>query len=357
MVDRATPPDVKLGTILGGCAMQSIADGSTVFGLAAMSLDRPDPRPVTIPVTFLPHGVTPSPERPDLLLLFEKHGPGCCAVDLASREVAAVLAAPRGRQFYGHGAFSLDGSLLYCTQTDLAARQRGHIAVHDGRDLRYLGDFPSHGLSPHDCALRDDGRTLVITNGGSSAGVSDDPPCVTFVDVNTGALLARETIPDPRLNAGHLAMTLGDGLAVVSAPRDGLAPGSRGGVSLRGPRGSLRTCVEPAEVVNLMVGETLSVAIGGPHDVVATTSPIGQVVAFWSLATGELLGSLRVPNPRGVAMTLDGREFLITFGATAKVARVDTGTLRPVDVPGNRRGIPCAITGSHVRVHETAAVD
>lgn len=356
MIEPAPTLTPRLGTILGGCGMQSTADGSMRFQLAAMSLDRPDPKPLTIPVSFLPHGITPSPARPDLLLLFEKQGPGCCAVDLASRSVAAVLEAPRGRQFYGHGAFSPDGSLLYCTETDLHDRKRGYVAVRDGRDFRYLGDFPTHGLAPHDCILRDDGRTLVITNGGSPAGASHDPPCVTFVDVTTGALLEREPIPDPRLNAGHLAMTPDNGLAVVSAPRDGLGPQGRGGVSLRGPQGRLRTCAEPAEVVDLMLGETLSVAIGGSRTVVATTNPLGHLVAFWSLATGQLLRSLRVPNPRGVALTLDGREFLLTFGVTAKVTRVDAETLQPVDAPGNRAGIPCAITGSHVRVHDPAAL-
>ncbi|HEY8377044.1 MAG TPA: DUF1513 domain-containing protein, partial [Nannocystis sp.] len=340
---------------LGGGARQSTADGSVQYYLAAMALDRPDPRPVTIPLTFLPHGVTPAPGRPDLVLLFEKHGPGACAVDLAARSVAAVLQAPPGRQFYGHGAFSRDSALLYCTETDLRDRKRGYIAVHDGRDFRYLGDFPTHGLAPHDCLLRDDGRTLVVTNGGSPVGAEHDGPCVTFVDVATGALLAREPIPDPRLNAGHLAMTRDGGLAVTSAPRDGVPPHDRGGVSLRGPTGPLRTCAEPADIVALMQGETLSLAIGGPRPVVATTSPLGHLVAFWSLATGELVRSLRVPSPRGVALTLDGREFVITFGATAKASRIDVETLAPVDAPGNRSGIPCAITGSHVLVHDTAA--
>jgi hypothetical protein len=79
-------------------------------------------------------------------------------------------------------------------------------------------------------------------------------------------------------------------------------------------------------------------------------------VSFWRLGTGEFIKSLRVPNPRGVAMSLDGRELLLTFGATAKISRLDAETLAPVQAPGNREGIVCEITGSHIYVYDTDAV-
>ena len=43
---------------------------------------------------------------------FEKIGPGCCALDLASGRVTRGVAPTEDRWFYGHGAFSPDGARL-----------------------------------------------------------------------------------------------------------------------------------------------------------------------------------------------------------------------------------------------------
>ena len=255
--------------------------------------------------------------------------------------VRTILQPEAHRQFYGHGAFSPDGQTLYCTQTDLEDGHRGWISVRDGTTFEPVGDFPTHGLAPHDCMLRDAGRTMVITNGGSAVGMDTDSPCVTHVDVDRGTLLRREPIPAPRLNAGHLAMTTGGGLAVVSAPRLGLdEKTSRGGVSLRPETGDLGPVRAEQEVLGAMVGETLSVAIHEPSRTVAATNPEGHIVTFWNLDDGSLKHTLRVPNPRGVALSLDETEFILTFGATAKAARVRfsgsslvTTTLSSIRIP------------------------
>lgn len=340
---------------MGGGAIKSTATGETSFHFARLDMDRAgtgstdeSSPPVTVPLPFLAHGVVQSPHDPHLFLLFEKHGPGCCALDLANDAIRETITTAPNRQFYGHGAFSADGSLLYCTETDLEDRHQGYIAVRDGRDFRYLGDFPTHGLAPHDCMLRDGGRTLVITNGGSAHGQSADAPAVTWVDVGSGQLLRREPVTSDRINTGHLAMTDAGGLAVVSAPREGLPKDGEGGISLRGPDGTLTTIREPRDTTSLMKGETLSVAIHEPTGIVAATNPEGHIVTFWELESGKLVGSLRVPSPRGIAISLDGRDFVVTFGVTAKAARIDARSLKPADAPGNRDGYVCAVTGSHI---------
>jgi len=282
-------------------------------------------------------------------VLFEKHGPGACVIDVAARRVVKTFAPGHGRQFYGHGVFSSDGSLLYCTETHVADHKRGYIAVRDGRSFDSLGEFPSFGVAPHDCMLTDDGRTLVVSNGGSRYGQVEDRPCVAWVDVRSQALLERHEIPDPMINAGHLAMTREGDLAVVCAPREGLDQShSRGGIVLYPRGGELSVVREPADVLDVMLGETLSVAIHEPTRVVGATSPLGDIVAYFRLDDGSLVSSHRVPNPRGIALSRSGRELVINFGTPPRAARVDAATLGVVDVPGNRRGFPSLVTGSHI---------
>jgi hypothetical protein len=84
--------------------------------------------------------------------------------------------------------------------------------------------------------------------------------------------------------------------------------------------------------------------------VVAATTPLADVVTFWRLDTGTLVKKLRVPNPRGVALSLDGNELVFCFGQPPRAARVDARTLEPVDAPGNRRGHPSLATGSHITI-------
>jgi hypothetical protein len=196
--------------------------------------------------------------------------------------------------------------------------------------------------------LADAGRTLVVSNGGSRAG-EPEPPNVAWVDVADQSLRERVDVPDPAINAGHLAMTSRGDLALVSAPRDGLSPEThRGGVSLRTRGGELVTLHEPREIVDALVGEVLSVAIHEPTGIVGATTPLANLVTFWDLATGALVHKLRVPNPRGIALSVGGDEFVVNFGEQPHAARVATGTLQPVDAPGNRRGYPSLVTGSHI---------
>ncbi len=346
-----------MGVVLGGGALRHKSTGEARFVLGRVDLDAATPQPEEFEVGFLAHGITPHPARKREIVMFEKHGPGCCVFDLAAREVLRAVACAPQRQFYGHGAYSPDGALLYCTETDLQDGRRGYITVRDGNTFETLGDFPSHGLAPHDCQFAADGRTLVVANGGSGAGREEDPPGVAFVDVRDGKILDLLPVPSSHFNAGHLDLTEAGDLALVSAPRDGYDPARAcGGVSLRAAGSAFRAVHEPGEVVTKLLGETLSVAIHPGTRVVAATTPLGNFVTFWSLDSGALVGQLRVPNPRGIALSRSGDEFLINFGSPPRVARVNAQTLRPVDVPGNQRGYLSMVSGSHIYVDAASAI-
>ena len=105
---------------------------------------------------------------------------------------------------------------------------------------------------------------------------------------------------------------------------------------------------EPAEVTRALFGETLSVVIHEPTGTVGATTPLGHHVTFWDMKSGKLRKTLRVPNPRGIALTLSGDEIVINFGSPPRAARVRADTLEPVDAEGNRRGYLSLATGSHI---------
>ena len=278
--------------------------------------------------TFLPHGIAIDPHDPNRLVTFQKIGVGCCEIDLVSRKVMRTIVPTEDRWFYGHGAFSADGKLLYSTETVNSA-ERGVIGVRDAATFEYLGEFPTFGENPHDCHLIEDGKVLLVTNGGGALD-SALRPCVTWVEIDSRKLLDKRELDSERFNTGHLCLASDGGLAVVSAPRKGLTDKDLGAVSLGRSHDHLETMQEPRPVTSRMYGEALSVAIHEPSQIAAVTHPFGDMVTFWSMRTFSFLKKIELPRARGVTLTQDGRNFIVSYGPTTDVVEISPSTLTPV---------------------------
>jgi uncharacterized protein len=308
------------GSIVGGGSY--LSEGLQLFVLGVVDLDSEPRSAALIDMEFLAHGVSADPRQPTRIACFEKHGPGACYVDLRSGRAQTRIATARNRQFYGHGAFSTDGALLYATESYLDEDLRGALVVRDAATLAELGELPTYGTAPHDCLLIDDGATMVVTNGGGPLR-GGDKPSITFVDLASERLLDTIALPQGRFNAGHLAMTRAGDIALVSAPREGLPKGSPqlGAVSLK-PRGNpIATMRKPTAVVKRMKGETLSVAIS-PHDgSVMATHPAADMMTLWDLQRGKLLRRYDdLSGPNGVCVTLDGNHFVVSHAQDGRAA-------------------------------------
>jgi hypothetical protein len=339
----------KLGTVIGPGFLMDPDTRQKSFVLALVDLDAKKRERAEISVGFFAHGMTPNPVAPERAVLFEKKGPGACEVDLVRRKVLRTITTTADRRFYGHGAYSADGSILYATESVVSDRYKGVIAVRDGKTFEVRGLFPTYGDSPHDCRLIDGGRILVITNGGGD--LSGTPPSVTYVDVASEKLIEKLELETPRLNTGHLAISSRGELAVVSAPRDGIPrpETERGGVSLRRSAGKLLTMTEPRDITARMLGETLSVVIHEPSGVVAATNPMGHVVTFWDLKTQRFLRSFEFPHPRGVALSLDQKSFIVSYAPESKLIEIDAQSLSANDASIFE---PSYMSGSHIITYD-----
>jgi hypothetical protein len=249
----------------------------------------------------------------------------------------------RDRWFYGHGAFSPDGKLLYTTET-VNGIGTGVIGMRDATTLDYLGEFPTYGENPHDCHLIEGGRILLVTNGGGALGTAQRPS-VTYVEVASRRLLEKLELDSDRFNTGHVSVDGSDGLVVVSAPRKGLTDRETGAVHLRRARDKLRTMDDPPQVAARMLGEALSVEVHPPTGIAAVTHPVGNMVTFWTVAGQKLLKVLELPRARGLTLTRDGRNFVVSYGESAELAEIDPETLELVQGSGLSQSF---LTGSHL---------
>lgn len=328
------------GVFLGGGQYKARADAPVQYVMSVIDLS--DGKRDLVPMGFLPHGIHAHPQTQERLALFEKKGPGACEYDLRERRLLRVIAPVENRHFYGHGVYTADGAVLLSTEANVDSYE-GAIGMRDSSTMQYLGAFPSYGQSPHECKLIDDGKTLVVTNGGGQ--LDGARPSVTYIDVATQRLLDTVHLESSQLNAGHLAVAADGALVVVSAPRQGLEKAGLGGVSMGRPAPVLDRAAPPQAVAARLHGEALSVAILDSRDLVAVTHPDGDLVTFWSLSQRRLIKTLSLHRPRGVALDSTQQAFIISCGEQAGLVRVPVDTL---EAERNALVEQSYMTGSHI---------
>ncbi|WP_415400595.1 DUF1513 domain-containing protein [Tateyamaria sp. SN3-11] len=118
-----------------------------------------------IPLPARGHAAAAHPHVAEAVAIARRPGTFAKVIDCATGDTKQTLIAPNGRHFYGHGAFSGDGALLFTPENDIATGQ-GRIGVWD-RSAGYarLDDFTSAGIGPHEI-LRLPNGNLAVANGG-----------------------------------------------------------------------------------------------------------------------------------------------------------------------------------------------
>ncbi len=335
--------------IIGACQTKSLE--TSKLGLALVAIDERGKQRLEIPLEFHFHGFVPNPKVPARAVLFEKHGPGACEVDLAAGQVLRAITTGADRSFYGHGAYTADGGVLYATETRRDGT--GLITIRDGRTFALIGELPTFGARPHDCKLVGEGSTLVVTNGGGKLDDTEPAPSVTYIDLLTHKLIERLEFSTPQINAGHLGLGPRGELAIVSAPRRGLPVSQHGGLTIRNMDKRFVTLTEPAATTDKMIGEVLSVCVHGPSGVVGVTTPDGNLLSFWDLKTRRLLKHVDVEAPRGITLTGDERHFVVSCG---KVPRLDYYKTAGLALESRRTAADVRLTGSHIYTHRLPRV-
>lgn len=264
------------------------------------------------------HAAAAHPKRPEAVAFARRPGTYAVILDCAIGQARARLSAPEGRHFYGHGAFSADGDLLFTTENDYQ-RAAGVVGVWDSRKgYARVTEFPSGGIGPHDIKLMPGGETLAIANGGIE----------THPETGRGKL----NIPTMRPNLALVRQSGGveDILELdTSLHRNSirhLAVGHRGEIAfalqwqgdttdavpllgLRKPDGTARL-LGPGE--SQMLGYAGSVAIDRSGHRAAITSPRGGVFQVFDLATGKVALEEKLPDVCGIVAAEYG--FAITSG-------------------------------------------
>ncbi len=247
-----------------------------------------------------------------------------------TREPVVITSAP-GRHFYGHGAFSPDGHLMYATENDFDAA-RGVVGVYDATDgFKRIGEFDSHGVGPHELLLTDNGRTMVVANGGiethpdygrAKLNLDRMQPSIAFLEAATGRLIEQHGCEQRwrQLSMRHLAFD-GRGDLWFGCQYQGRA-GDRPpliGRIRRGGEARLIALPEPQQHAMRNYIGSVAASRDGTH--LAFSAPRGGVIVVTD-TNGRLLETFALRAGCGIVAVDDS--FLATSG-DGRIARLDEG--------------------------------
>ncbi|MCR9089406.1 MAG: DUF1513 domain-containing protein [Rhodobacteraceae bacterium] len=277
-----------------------------------------------LPLPARGHAAAAHPVRPEAVAFARRPGRFALVLDCSTGGLLARLDAPPGRHFYGHGAFSVDGTRLFTTENDYGAAQ-GMIGIWDAaREYRRLGEFPSGGVGPHDLLRLPGSDQLVVANGGiethpdsgrAKLNLPAMRPNLSYLDPH-GTLL-EQVAPDPALHMNsirHLAVAP-DGTVAIAFQWQGDPYDAPPLLALHRRGVPLTYCEAPPPLHRQMHGYGGSIAVSESGDEVAITSPRGGMVQVFDLALGAFVAAHELADVCGVSAQKSG--FLVTTGTGA----------------------------------------
>lgn len=239
--------------------------------------------------------------------------PGTFAVafELEKPAPPQIFTASEGRHFYGHGAFSHDGRLLYISENDIDAA-RGVIGVYDvARGYKKIGEHPSYGTGPHEIMLLADGKTLAVGNGGldtvPDAGREDlnrdtMQPSLAFVDAESGKLIARHDMTGElkSLSIRHVTQDA-TGLVWFGGQWEGSPSETPQLVGSAGPDREPRLITPPAGKNPDLRGYIGSMAVSTDGRIIAASAPKAGHVLYVDSRTGSVIAQSSLKDVCGIA--------------------------------------------------------
>lgn len=289
------------------------AEVYNIFKLVATDLRTMNSR--EMPVPFPAHSLLTSPEVPNVVVLCEKWGPHVASYDYASMTELARLSFDPTRECIGHCAFAPGGQSVYVSEALMergsANYAEGRIAVRDPRTLELQREFPSYGENPHEIQLIEGGRTLVICNQGTQRRPVETFANLAYVDTATGELIERLDFPSPEYAPAHMRCLPNGDVLMITKVQDFHNNHMGNTVYTRFGREPLRPIELPEPYTSQFVGEILSIDIDVARGRICTTCPDSSNVIFWDYLARSVLRVDTLARPLGVALTLDGRYWLV----------------------------------------------
>ena len=262
------------------------------------------------------HGLGYSPASGMAVAFARRPGTFAVVFDVRRQAEPVIISSPEGRHFFGHGHFSPNGRLLYASENDFGAGH-GVIGLYDATDgFRRIGEFPAHGIGTHDMTVSDDGRYLIIANGGiethpdfgrTKLNIDHMEPSLVLSDAKTGELVEKHVLPPAlrQVSTRHLD-TMESGrvwfACQYEGPRNDLPPL----VGHFAPGEEMTFVDLPHTVTEGLANYVGAIAVNRRDGLVGLASPKGGVSVTLDAVSGKVIDQAAVPDAAGIAPAQHG---------------------------------------------------
>ncbi|UTS91643.1 DUF1513 domain-containing protein [Rhizobium anhuiense] len=262
------------------------------------------------------HGMAFSAATGKTVAFARRPGTFAMVFDPWNKGEPVVITSREGRHFYGHGAFSPDGRLLYASENDFDGN-RGMIGLYDATDrFTRIGEFESYGIGPHDMTVSDDGRLLIVANGGiethpdfgrTKLNLGEMQPSLTLIDAATGALVEKHVLPAEwaELSTRHVDLD-GDGRIWFACQYEGHRKDLPPLVGHFAKGEDLSFIDLPEETTRRLANYVGAIAVNRSEGLVGITSPKGGASVTLDAKSGKVLAETVVPDAAGIAPARSG---------------------------------------------------
>jgi uncharacterized protein len=216
--------------------------------------------------------------------------------DPASGAVHAQAEADDLHRFEGHCVVDAPRNRVLATQSELE-EGGGRIGLYDAVSLQPLGEWPTHGIGPHELLwLAHD--TLAVANGGIltlpetgriKRNLDAMEPSLVLLDAADGRKLAQFELAERKLSIRHLALAA-DGVLGAALQYEGAGDAPVLALQRNG-----RLSTPPP----LPQARGYGAAIAACQDRFAVTCTRGDRVVVWD-SSGRYCGEAEIPKPAGI---------------------------------------------------------
>jgi len=257
------------------------------------------------------HGMAFSAATGKTVAFARRPGTFAMVFDPWNKSEPVVINSREDRHFYGHGAFSPDGRLLYASENDFDGN-RGMIGLYDATDrFTRIGEFESYGIGPHDMTVSDDGRLLIVANGGiethpdfgrTKLNLGEMQPSLALIDAATGALVEKHVLPAEwaELSTRHVDLD-GDGRIWFACQYEGHRKDLPPLVGHFAKGEDLSFIDLPEETTRRLANYVGAIAVNRSEGLVGITSPKGGASVTLDAKSGKVLAETVVPDAAGIA--------------------------------------------------------
>jgi uncharacterized protein len=270
------------------------------------------------------HDLVLRPGTPECVVFARRPGTFAVAFSADGSTSPVEFQSQSDRHFFGHGAFSRDGRLLFTSENDFEAA-RGVIGVRDATaGYRQIGELDAGGMEPHDMCLLSDARTLVVANGGlethplserENLNVATMEPSLVYVDIETGDLLETYRLPTAlhKLSIRHLALARSD-LVCFGCQYQGPVGEHPALIGFHKRGDALHLLEAGMNVYRPMHNYVGSVSVDEAGELIAASSPRGGVAIIIDVTARRVIDERRLDDVCGLAPRHAGGGFLLTSG-------------------------------------------